>query len=340
MHPYMTYKEMLEAEKIFLQFDPSRFSELARHAASGTPIHIIAEGSSRHFPAGNMISLAKQNSLSSALNISAYGGWDALDQDHTNAIVILISNSGKTKEILDIEQNLRTQNHSQIFSITSDRNSPLALRCAQNSYVLNCGPETAIAATKSVMEQALILQSLIPGISDSMNSKMLSETASLVKEVLTKEIDDHIIKNLAEAEILYFVSKDNGLSAELSLKFSETCKRSISYVGTDIIHGPQQSIQPGNGIIIIDPAPHHIDKLQSVLEKNVGAFVLALGKTTHNVPTIQLPELDSCHPIMQNYIYLALGWNILNRLGHHMKIDIDHPKNVQKIGWADDNKSS
>ncbi|MBI1327528.1 MAG: SIS domain-containing protein [Alphaproteobacteria bacterium] len=320
----VTAKEMHEAVKVLDAFNTQTHEAFAP-LGQAKRIHIIAEGSSRHFPAGNMIFESRK--LAHGPFISAEGGVDALAHTHDDAHVVLISNSGKTKEILDLEEKLRTQGHKNIFSITRDGASPLAERCANHVYVLGCGAEEAVAATKSVVEQALFLQSLLP---NQFTAHDLQATANAVKQILDSTPTAKMIEQIANAETIYFVGPANGLGDELALKFSETCKKAISLSGTGVLHGPQETIKAHDVIVLLDPPRAHTTKFKQVLEDQADAHIIALAPQETPFPTIVLPQAPAN---LAAYTHLAAGWALLLGTANALKINIDKPKRAQKVGY-------
>lgn len=318
----VTAKEMREAVQVFSNFNPQASRFISQH--NFKQIHIIAEGSSRHFPAGNLI-FQSLGLAGSKLHINSFGGVDALEHNHGDAAVILISNSGRTKEILDAEATLRASGHKHIFAITRDATSTLAERCVGNVYALQCGAEQAVAATKSVVEQALFLQSLLSGTIPN------KETGDVVAHILSKKIDGAIIDKLAEAETIYFVGRGDGLGDELALKFSETCKKAVSLSGTGILHGPQETIKNNDVIILLHPPAAHTEKFKQVLVDQAQAHVIAVSDS----PTPFMPfAVPSSPKTAQGYIGLAAGWSLLLHLAERLQVDIDRPKRAQKVGYA------
>ena len=76
------------------------------------------------------------------------------------------SNSGKTKELISLFTQLGKQGHAKRFGLTA--NSPCTLETVSNRcYTLRCGKEDAVAATKSVVEQALFYRSLLAPLGEA-----------------------------------------------------------------------------------------------------------------------------------------------------------------------------
>ena len=88
------------------------------------------------------------------------GDRQAHEYDLSKFVVFGASNSGKTKELISLFTQLGKQGHQKRFGLSA--NTPCTLETVSNRcYTLTCGKEDAVAATKSVVEQALFYRSLI-----------------------------------------------------------------------------------------------------------------------------------------------------------------------------------
>ena len=104
-----------------------------------------------------------------------------------------------------------------------------------------------MAATKSVVEQALFYRSLI--VAWEPTSPLLAnqqEAAAKAREVLEAEIDPALIAKIAMAPIVYFAGRNNGVAEELTLKTNEiTHKKSDFLEGTYAVHGVEEVMTAG-----------------------------------------------------------------------------------------------
>ena len=117
-----------------------------------------SRGSSRIFPAKNAISTARRLNYPLALHTDA--GRQAQEYDLSNWAVFAAANSGKTSEVIKLFTDLKARRHKHLYGLTAGQNSRLEA-LSTKSYVLSCGGEGAVAATKSVIEQALFYQAML-----------------------------------------------------------------------------------------------------------------------------------------------------------------------------------
>ena len=68
---------------------------------------------------------------------------------------------------------------------------------AQKTFVLSCGWEQAVAATKSVSEQGLFYQELLAQIGSRTLKAQLGGLADAVEDALTLDIDPEITQKIA-----------------------------------------------------------------------------------------------------------------------------------------------
>jgi glucosamine--fructose-6-phosphate aminotransferase (isomerizing) len=241
--------------------------------------------------------------------------------------VFLASNSGQTKEVIRLINVLKDRNHNAIFGLTANKNTKLE-ELADDTHVLSCGRENAVAATKSVIEQGLFYDSLLRNLR---NEKMdgLKKLAKLTGEVLTSPVDKKVTELISKAGIVYFAGRDNGVAAELALKTNETTRqRSAFYEGTIALHGIEEIMNKDEVLIWIDPFDVDQDKFLERIVKGVGVHVIAVSTKKTLFPTIIIPDGGE----YAEYLQLAAGWNILVETGVALGIDLDHPKRARKVG--------
>jgi len=81
-------------------------------------------------------------------------------------------------------------------------------------------------------------------------------------------------------------------------------------------------------VILVDPFEAELSKFKEVLVDGVGMSVIAVSNTETIFPTIQVAPVGD----LQNFVYLAAGWNILVEVGLLLGINLDKPHRARKIG--------
>jgi glucosamine--fructose-6-phosphate aminotransferase (isomerizing) len=318
-------REMLETPGIIQSFDPRVSERFIRKIRSKKGLFLTGEGSSRLFPAKRAISSSLKKEF--LIPVITEGCTQAREYNLDDYAVFLASNSGQTKEVIRLVNVLKGRKHNAIFGVTANKNTKLE-EVADDTLVLSCGRENAVAATKSVIEQGLFYDSLLRNLR---NEKMdgLKKLAKLTGEVLSAHIDKKVTELISKAGIVYFAGRDNGVAAELALKTNEiTRQRSAFYEGTIALHGIEEIMNKDEVLIWVDPFDVDQDKFLECIVKGVGVHVIAVSTKETMFPTIIIPDGGE----YAEYLQLAAGWNILVETGVALGIDLDHPKRARKVG--------
>jgi glucosamine--fructose-6-phosphate aminotransferase (isomerizing) len=222
---------------------------------------------------------------------------------------------------------LKDKKHHSFFGVTATPNSPVAT-IPNKSVLLTCGKENAVAATKSVIEQALFFESMLYNY---LGIKMpnLHQLSENIKQTLGSIVDYKIIDALSNAPVVYFSGRNNGVAEELTLKTNEIIrKKSVFLEGTYALHGIEEVMNKGEIMVVIEPFQQEEQNFQKFLVEEAGVTVIAISTRDTIFPTIKIPQAGA----YENYIELAAGWNLLTETGIHMGINLDKPIRARKIG--------
>ncbi len=325
---YSLVTEMLETIEVINNFSPKVVNPFVKEMKKSERILLTGEGSSRIFPAKNIIS--KMMAWGMKIPVFTEGGRQALEYDLKKFSVFGASNSGKTKELIELYKSLKKKNIKNLFGLTATEKTPLE-KASINTHVLSCGKEEAVAATKSVVEQALFYHALFAKLSGKGNAefKNLDKLAKAMDRVLTTNIPASIVNAVAGADRIYFAGRNDGVAEELTLKTNEITRKPSGYFeGTYAVHGVEEVLTKNDVVIVIDPFAKEIAKFKECLEKGVGLKVIAIAKKKLSIPTIVIP---SC-PKFDTYLQLAAGWNLLVEIGIKNKISMDSTVRARKVG--------
>lgn len=319
-------REMMEVPEIIRAFTLPDVDPIVEAVRTRQRLALSGEGSSRIFPAKNAIHRARQ--AGSTLAFLTEGSRQLAEYPHSDTVVIAASNSGATREVIALANALTNAGHDAFFGLTATPGSPLEAAVSE-CYLLSCGAELAVAATKSVVEQALFYQMLAGRLAGEQT--LLSDLASAVDHALRMEIPHRFIESLAAAPTIYFAGRNDGVAEELTLKTNEITRKKSDYLeGTYAVHGIEEVMSADDVVIAIDPFPAEIAKLREVLVDGVGLTVIAVASMATELPTIQIPEAGA----FSGYVQLAAGWNLLVETGLELGIDLDHPVRARKVGNA------
>ena len=319
-------KEMMQTPDIVRRFTLDGVDDVKQAIASAGKLFLTGEGSSRIFPAKNAIYSALANG--GDLCVVTEGGRQAAEYDLSDFVVFAASNSGSTKEAIALLDQLTKAGHAQMFGLTAREETTLS-RFAGQTFVLKCGWEQAVAATKSVAEQALFYQELLAQLRGTSIAGELGALGDAIEATLALEIDPAITDAIASAGTIYFAGKNNGVAEELTLKTNEiTRKKSDFLEGTYAVHGIEEVMNADDVVIVIDPFEEELQKLQETLVDGVGLKVIAVSTNETIFPSIVVPVVEG----LQNFVYLAAGWNILIEVGIRLGVNLDKAERARKVG--------
>lgn len=319
-------QEMMETPAILKNFKLEGASAVIAAIKAAGKVFFTGEGSSRIFPAKNAMCQAMASACD--LNLQTEGGRQACDYDLSDFVVFGASNSGSTKEVICLLDGLKKAGHKSIFGLTARQDTTLS-KMTQQTFVLKCGWEQAVAATKSVAEQGLFYQELIAQIQGKTIAGNLAAAADAVEDALTTDIAPEITKAIANAGTIYFAGRNDGVAEELTLKTNEITRKKSDYLeGTYAVHGIEEVMNADDVVILINPFKEELEKIKETLADVVGLTVIAVSTEDTIFPTIKVKDAG----VLSTYVYLAAGWNILIEVGTSLGVNLDKAERARKVG--------
>ncbi len=315
-------REMLETADVVRKLDVEKITSFP---VLRDKVLFSGEGSSRIFPAKNLLYSAMSEGFDGAFYTE--NGSQAREYELSGFSLFIASNSGKTAEAVRLIRQARDTGTADITGIAAHPDTPV-LNESDRSYLLTCGGEDAVAATKSVVEQALFYDILFRSKNNAVmpDLKKLGDAIELVLEL---RIPKGMVATLAGSPVIYFAGRNNGVAEELTLKTNEiTRKKSDFLEGTYAVHGIEEVMAPEETVVVIDPFPDEEEKFMDVLAKGVGMKVFAVASRETRFSTLVLPELGE----FNTYLQLAAGWNMLVETGLELGINLDKPERARKVG--------
>lgn len=324
--------EMLETEQVVLNFDFNLTKDLAEKVGN-SKIIFTGMGSSLIFPGKH----AKNRAMKLGIfnQVEAYFASDLFQYpDFSNTYVFLCSNSGKTKEVILLLDYIKSKG-AKCIAITAVADSILAQR-SDEKIILTCGFEKGVAATKSVVEQALVYDSLIYHLAKNQGKEVdfdllkneLVKTAAAIKNNINLEVGEEFLKKLASSKNYFIVGLDNGMAEEITLKSYEIARKmALFYPDTHIVHGVEEAIEEGCAVIFHPSSfKDYIPDFEKFSDKTNCQLIGVDDQNLLQGVKVEINETFS------NYCLLAAGWGILRNVGNKLGLDIDHPEKASKIG--------
>lgn len=258
--------------------------------------------------------------------------------DLTNTLILGISQSGKSPDIVSVLAEGRTQGALTV-AITNYPQSDLS-QAADITLDLTAGTETSLAATKTYTSQLAILATLSAALSSSKQFQHdLLQLPDQVEEIfaLEKHVDNLAERYRYMTHCAVIGRGFNYASAfELSLKLKELAYTIAEpYSSADFLHGPVALVDHGFPVFMIAPSGLMIPEMLALVEKvqdrmaevvmisdhqellNMAAHTLALPT---GVPE-WLSPITAIIPGQMFAMYLA----------DTRGIDVDNPRGLKKV---------
>lgn len=323
---YALVQEMMDTIDVVKKFNVKQTKKVSKKIKKAGKLLLTGEGSSRIFPAKNAI--RKVLTMGLDLGIFTDGSRQSSQYDLKKFAVFCASNSGRTKEVVLLAKMLGKIGNDNRFALTANKDTLLEKECTE-TFVLTCGWEQAVAATKSVIEQALFYESILWHINGTKGSKMISGLDKKIEKALTLSIDKDVVDAAIKAPTIYFAGYNDGVAEELTLKTNEITRKKSDYLeGTYAVHGIEEVMDSNDIVFVVDPIDEEIEKFKEVLVDGVGLQVVAISTKDTPFTTIKVPDAGSMNP----YVFLSAGWNLLVEIGLASGIDLDKPERARKVG--------
>lgn len=324
---YSLVREMLETPEIVASFDSAALADLGQKIGSVGRLLMTGEGSSRLFPAKSAIAHASRKGW--PLSLQTEAGRQASEYDLSKSAVFALSNSGRTAEVIRLFKQLQESGHENRYSLSATPGSPLE-ELANDGFVLSCGKENAVAATKSVAEQALFYRAMLEhAAGEPALASRQADLASMMETALTTPVDAELVARIANAGTIYWAGRNDGVTEELTLKTNEiTRKKSDFLEGTYAVHGIEEVMDAADVVLWVEPYEESEDKFREVLCQGIGLEIIAISSRQTSFPTIRIPDGGD----LGDFVQIAAGWNVLVEVGMALGIDLDKPERARKVG--------
>jgi glucosamine--fructose-6-phosphate aminotransferase (isomerizing) len=258
---------------------------------------------------------------------------DSIDK---NTLVIAVSQSGETADVTEGVKRARA-NGAQVISIIN-RFGSLLSQMSEDTIYLNCGPEVAVAATKSLASQLAIFYllsfAMVNQFDEAVNklrdvSQEIEKTLSLNGMKL-----EELAERFKEAKDFYYIARGINfpVASEAALKLKE-----ISYIHAEglpageLKHGTLALIEEGIPVVAICPDDYTFSEtLSNAIEaKARGAFIIGVSDRKDEVYDFWIET-----PKVEELFYPIVAIAPLHLLSYHLAVkrgkDPDKPRNLAK----------
>ena len=160
-------------------------------------------------------------------------------------LILGITQSGETKDLVDILQDVRTRVPGlRRIALVNNENSRIPQELAEFYLPILCGPEIAVAATKSFLNQIAVLY--VIAASFSLTERKIVENLGKVRELITEtlrtseqDVEEAAVRLHLEPSLHILGTGLIGLAREGALKIREVVlNHAEGYDAAEFKHGP------------------------------------------------------------------------------------------------------
>jgi glucosamine--fructose-6-phosphate aminotransferase (isomerizing) len=329
-------REMAEQPEVLRRF-VSRFDDhvaALRRALPARPagVAFLARGSSDNAAVLGRYAVEVAAGLPSALLAASVHTVYEASIDYTGWVVVALSQSGQTPEIIAVTERLRRAGATTV-AITNSATSAL-VEVADVAVPLEAGEELAVPATKTVVSSLLAVLT-IPAALGALPFPAAASLAALADVVAATLSDVEAVgtvgASLAGADRVVVTARGLLLPAalETALKLQETTGMLAQGLSTaDLRHGPVAATGPDVPVVALaPPGAAEADTRALVAEVRArGARAVVLGARPDDAVALpDLPELLAPIPAVVRGQQLALAASLARG------VDPDRPTGLRKV---------
>jgi glucosamine--fructose-6-phosphate aminotransferase (isomerizing) len=336
-------REQPQALRRLLEHD-AEFARIADAMRERGPlVRIVGHGSSDNAATYGVYAfgvLAGRTALRDSIALTVY--YDAAF-DLTGSTVLGLSQSGQTPDVVEYLQRARRRGAFTV-AVTNDPASELA-QVAEAVLPLEAGPELAVAATKTYLNQLATLALLAAHVGE--NGSKVGDGVRSVSEQLEEALPTLEAQAQALALPFAYVGRmfvigrgpEFATARETALKLLETCRTAASpLTATDLVHGPVAVLDP---LFPVWTIASHDQTLAAVREasqrvREFGSTIVACGNASDAidgadyrlpVPTPEIPLLSPLLSVVPGQLFAAA-------LARGKGFDPDRPRGLSKVTLA------
>ena len=298
---------------------------------------MAARGTSDHAAIYAQYVFGVNNTLPVALAAPSIQSLYGVNPRLHNALVIGVSQSGQSPDVVGVIEQARRQNAPTI-AVTNDAASPLG-RAAEFHIDIRAGPEHAVAATKTYIAELTALAMLSTALDDDpVARQQLREVPDAIAAALG--LDD-VVRSAAQEQagmqraVVLGRGFNYSTALEWSLKLKElTYVLADAYSTADFEHGPIAMIDPGFVVHAVAVEGPTLPEIGAVLRRlreagarlvvaSDSAGILALADVSLRLPVSPewLSPLSAIIPGQLFAYHLAVAKHL----------DTDRPRNIRKV---------
>ena len=323
-------------------------AEFARAAAamrerSGPLVRMVGHGSSDNAASYGVYAfglLPRWTALRDSITLTVY--FDS-GPELSGSTVLALSQSGRTPDVVEYVERARAAGALTV-ALTNEPESELAAR-AELVLPLAAGPEHAVAATKTYMNQLAALGLLAAHAAG--RGREFAEHVRAAAELIGPLVE-RLERRLPELALPFgFVGRmfvigrgpEFATAREIALKLLETCRIAAEpLTATDLAHGPVAALDPHFPVWTIASQD---EALPAVLEaagraRAAGATLVASGSAADRVEGAEfsIPVPAAPAPLLSPLLSVVPGQLFAWAVARAKGLDPDRPNGLEKVTLA------
>jgi glucosamine--fructose-6-phosphate aminotransferase (isomerizing) len=337
-------REQPEAILRLLEYE-REFDAVSRALADRAPavVRLVGHGSSDAACTYGVYAfglLSGRTAMRDSISLTVY--YDA-KLDLSGAVVLALSQSGETPDVVEYVSRARARGALTV-ALTNGPDSELG-RAANTALPLVAGPERAVAASKTYVNQLAALALLAGGAAG--RGREIADGLRRTADLIAGSLDslERAVPAVATAFAyvgrMYAIGRgiEFATAREVALKLTETCRVAAEpLTATDLAHGPVAALDalfPVWTIASRDQSlPAVVDAAARVRE--AGATVVASGNAAGEIQgaayTLSVPEPPN--PILAPLLSVVPGQLFSAALAQAKGLDPDKPVGLSKVTRA------
>jgi glucosamine--fructose-6-phosphate aminotransferase (isomerizing) len=323
----------------------SDYGAVARAIVEREPalIRLVGHGSSDNAATYGIYAFGLLPGLTASRDSMSLSVYYGAELDFSSSVVLALSQSGQTPDVVDYVDHARARGAFTI-ALTNGPDTELA-RAADATLPLAAGPERAVAATKTYLNQLAALALLAGGVAGrgAEVAERIAATAELLAQSLSPleaEVRP-VAASFAYVGRMYAIGRglEFATAREVALKLTETCRIAAEpLTATDLAHGPVAAL---DSLFPVWTIASPDESLEAVVEAatrvhEAGATVVASGSAAGAIEgaahVLPVPEAPS--PLLAPLLSVVPGQLFAAALAQARGLDADRPERLNKVTIA------
>ena len=323
----------------------AEYDDIARSIADRRPslIRLVGHGSSDNAATYGVYALGLLPHMTAVRDSISLTVYYEAELDFSASVVIALSQSGRTADVVEYVRRAQELGAFTV-AVTNEPAAELG-EAADAALPLAAGPENAVAATKTYVNQLAALALLAGGIAGrgAEVADDLRRTADLISTSLSRlEAEARpIAASFAYVGRMYAIGRglEFATAREVALKLKETCRIAAEpLTATDLAHGPVAAL---DSLFPVWTIASNDESLPAVIEgasrvRAAGATVVASGSAAGEIGAAQhvLTVPDAPSPLLAPLLSVVPGQLFAGALAQAKGLDPDRPEGLSKVTIA------